>query len=95
MDVHIADDYAILDGADYDFYFGWEETDDNDEWCFVAKQGVKEVCRIPQSELLSRLTVQERERKDNVRACLLLGIGWMLDNGLLTFAAQPEEDEDA
>lgn len=34
--VHISSDYAGLNTEKYSFYFGYEEVDDNDEWCFVA-----------------------------------------------------------
>ena len=47
---YIADDYAVVAGGRFSFYFGYEETID-DEWCFVVKEIGVEILRLRQSEL--------------------------------------------
>lgn len=42
----ISDDYAIMRGGKYQFYYGYEETDDNDEWMFVVSEGDKDHLRL-------------------------------------------------
>jgi hypothetical protein len=68
---YIASDYAGLSGGGVSFYYGYEETH-FDEWCFVAKEGEKEVLRLPQS----RLGCKDRW---NVTENLLAGISHWLD----------------
>ena len=46
----IASDYAVCRFAGYFFYFGYEETID-DEWAFVVKKSGKEIGRIKGSKL--------------------------------------------
>jgi len=36
MDVGISDDYAVLLGKGFGFYYGYEKTNDNDEWLFTG-----------------------------------------------------------
>lgn len=48
--IYVASDYAGLSGGRFAFYFGYEETLD-DEWCFVVKENGEETLRIPQSKL--------------------------------------------
>ena len=57
--IYSASDYAGLSGGAYSFYYGYEETK-NDEWAFVAtRKGfdeagatfVKEIARFSKSEL--------------------------------------------
>ena len=38
-DAYASDDYAGLKGGPYEFYYGYEKTNDNDDWLFVAKVG--------------------------------------------------------
>jgi hypothetical protein len=67
---YIASDYDGVSGGRFSFYFGYEETLD-DEWCFVAKEVGVEILRIPQS----KLGVKDRW---NVEANLLAGIArWL------------------
>jgi hypothetical protein len=64
--IYVASDYAGLSGGGVEFYFGYEETLD-DEWCFTAKQQGEETLRLPQS----KLGVKDRW---NVTENLLAGI---------------------
>lgn len=50
MSIYVASDYAGLSGGGVEFYFGYEETLD-DEWCFVVKERGVETLRLPQSKL--------------------------------------------
>ena len=47
----IASDYAGVRGGNVDLYYGYEQTDENGEWCFVATEDGVEQMRIPQSKL--------------------------------------------
>ena len=33
-----SDDYAILESGKYTFYYGYEETDENENWLFIIRQ---------------------------------------------------------
>jgi hypothetical protein len=35
-DFYSSSDYAGLSGGDHAFYYGYEKTNDNDDWLFVA-----------------------------------------------------------
>ena len=69
-DVYISSDYAGLNTDNANFYYGYECTDENDEWCFSAKCAGEETI-IPFSKL------QAKDQFDVVD-CLLIGIGWIL-----------------
>ena len=45
FDTYTASDYAGLSGGAYDFYYGYEVTDKDDNWLFVAKVSGTEVAR--------------------------------------------------
>ena len=65
--LRIAEDYAILKAANLQFYYGYEKTDDDADWCFTVEHNGVEQMRIPSSEL--------RRDKFEVTECLLTGIG--------------------
>ena len=69
---YIASDYAGMTGGGVSFYFGYEETTAEEEWCFVAREEGKEPFCVPQSQL------EVKDRWD-VAANLLAGIGKWLD----------------
>jgi len=52
-DVYITGDYAGMQTGRYSFYFGYEETKD-DEWAFVAEVNGIEVMRKGASELTDK-----------------------------------------
>jgi hypothetical protein len=68
---YIASDYAGVSGGGISFYYGYEETQ-FDEWCFVAREGDKEILRLPQSQLGCK-------DRWNVGENLLAGIGKWLE----------------
>lgn len=51
--VSLSDDYAVLTAGELRFYFGYEYTTDDGEWCFVvhSMKGKGELMRIPHSKL--------------------------------------------
>lgn len=52
--IYLASDYAGLITKKWDFYYGYEETQD-DEWCFVAwDKDNKEIARYKASEFAER-----------------------------------------
>lgn len=67
----IASDYAGVSGGGIGFYYGYEETE-GDEWCFIAKEGDKELLRLPAE------TLGVKDKWD-VTECLLAGIGKWLE----------------
>ena len=46
-----ASDYAGFDSKNLSVYYGYEETTEDGEWCFVARVKAKEVLRVPASQL--------------------------------------------
>lgn len=54
--VSLSDDYAVLTAGGLQFYFGYEYTTDDGEWCFVvhSMKGKGELMRVPHSKLGSR-----------------------------------------
>ena len=71
-DVYRASDYAGVSTKDFTAYYGYEEIDENEEWCFVAKFDDIEI-RIPFSRLGARDQFDCYE-------CLLNGIAWCFLN---------------
>ena len=72
---YTANDYAGVQSKNLSAYYGYEETvgdGDDEEWCFVAKVGEKEILRIPQSKL-------KTADGFDCGASLLEGIGALFD----------------
>jgi hypothetical protein len=69
---YAAGDYAGLISKNLEAYYGYEETTEDGEWCFVARVGKTEVLRIPQS----KLTAQD---KLDCESCLLAGLAKLFD----------------
>lgn len=72
IDVFAASDYAGVKGKNFSFYFGYEEIDDNGEWCFKSVIN-EETSIIPCSKLCAK------DQWDCVEN-LLHGIGIVLDD---------------
>lgn len=70
-------DYASLDNSKYSFYYGYEELDENDNWCFT--------CRVQNtSELLIRYSSKELNCEgDYPEIALLKGVGKFIDEWLI------------
>ena len=78
--ISISDDYASVDVNGISFYYGYEETIENGEWCFQAKtKGGKEIT-LPFSRLGARDSFDCGE-------CLLAGIALLFEDGQLTIAS--------
>ena len=69
---YIASDYAGCEWNGGAFYYGYEETTEEGEWCFKATIGPKKII-IPVSELGD-------VDKWNCAECLIAGIARLLDN---------------
>lgn len=69
---YVASDYAGIVSKNLQAYYGYEETTEDGEWCFVARVGQTEVLRIPQSKLSA-------QDKFDCESCLLAGLAVLFD----------------
>lgn len=69
---YISSDYAGMSAGGVSFYFGYEETTEHGEWCFVAREQGREPVCFPQSQLGVK-------NPWDVATNLLAGIGKWLD----------------
>ena len=80
----LADDYAVINAGGVRLYYGYEVTSGPDrEWCFQATGPGVEVT-IPFSELGAR-------DRDDTAECLMIGIGRLIERGILAFRTRPED----
>lgn len=70
----LSDDYAVLSTNNSQFYYGYEVTDENDEWCFTAKITVGEE-KIEIKTPFSKLGARDQF---DCAECLMVGIGWVI-----------------
>jgi len=49
--VSVAQDYAVAQAQEFTFYYGYERTVANDEWCFQVKKDGKEIFLEPFGDL--------------------------------------------
>lgn len=70
--IYESSDYAGCSIGKFSFYYGYEEVDKDDNWCFVAKVDGTEEFRMSSEELQSRMP--EPEIYDNMLAYLMIGI---------------------
>jgi len=71
--ININDDYASLRTRDWYFYYGYEETDEWDNWLFVATRNGERYGDVMTASELGLLTNEEPGK------VLLAGIGWLFD----------------
>jgi len=69
---YVASDYAGIVSKNLEAYYGYEETTEDGEWCFVARVGKTEVLRVPQSKL-------KAQDKFDCESCLLAGLAMLFD----------------
>jgi hypothetical protein len=69
---YVASDYAGIVSKNLEAYYGYEETTEDGEWCFVARVGKTEVLRIPQSKLRA-------QDKLDCESSLLAGMAALFD----------------
>lgn len=75
-DVYSAGDYAGIRSKNFKAYYGYEVTDENDEWCFKANFGDTEII-IPFSKL-------KASDKFDCADCLMVGVGWLFQKYMLS-----------
>lgn len=46
ISIHISDDYAVLHAGKYRFYYGYEYTDEDDNWQFVIRKNKNIVLQV-------------------------------------------------
>jgi len=73
---YYSNDYAGLVSGRYKFYYGYEVTNDKDEWCFQVKENGIEVFNISEKEIEKNI---DSHQLDMPQDFLLAGIGmWLL-----------------
>jgi len=77
----IASDYATVHSENFNAYYGYERTDEEGRWCFVAEFGDTKIT-IPSH----RLKVKDQYE---VVDCLLKGIAWLF----MAFEINPERTD--
>lgn len=70
LKTYSASDYAGLETKNFKAYYGYEEVDENEEWCFVARFEGKVI-------KISNSTLPVKDKFD-CNECLLVGIGMIL-----------------
>jgi len=75
MKVGISDDYAVLYGKGFRIYYGYEETDAEDNWLFTVHKDNKLIMSATAEELGTY-------QFDQIERILLLGIGKLLEENL-------------
>lgn len=75
-EVYSASDYAGISTENFSAYYGYEQVDENDEWCFTATIEETKI-KIPFSKLKAK-------DQFNCKDCLLMGIAWVLTKYKLT-----------
>ena len=82
IEVYESSDYAGMVVGTWEFYFGYEVTQEEDgPWCFRAKHNSKDICTIPFPELGLEKGATEME---NLSGSVLAGIGQMIARGILS-----------
>lgn len=79
ISAYSASDYTGMTGGDWSFYYGYEVQDDNEEWCFTAKNAARGMFI---SHSASELT-SNKNQHCKCQEMLLLGIAKMLDEGII------------
>lgn len=74
IDLMISGDYAVIEDGHLCFYYGYEETAPDGEWCFVVRQKRTrhELYRYPKSQLEAH--APRLQKYDEPCAYLLVGV---------------------
>ena len=73
---YYSNDYAGLVSGKYKFYYGYEVTNDKDEWCFQVKENGIEIFKISEKEIEKNI---DSHQLDMPQDFLVAGIGmWLL-----------------
>jgi len=76
VDLAYSDDYAVLLSGSFQFYYGYEDVDQDDNWCFTVKENGVETFRISTEWIEKNTNI---DRLDSPRDYLLIGISiWKL-----------------
>ena len=51
VEIYSSDDYAGMVSGKLSFYYGYEEADEDDDWCFLAKENGQEKFRKTTKEI--------------------------------------------
>jgi hypothetical protein len=71
-----SDDYAVLVSGNLNFYYGYEVTDENDDWCFQVKKNGQEIFKISSDYIIKNIDGRQLEYPKDF---LTAGIGvWLL-----------------
>lgn len=75
VDYFYSDDYAGFESGKLHFYYGYEETDPEDEnmWCFVVKNNGQVIFRLNEREIQKSLG-KDSWRLNDVRDYLIAGV---------------------
>ncbi len=81
--ISISDDYASIDVNGISFYYGYEETNENGEWCFTIRNNA-----IKQTENIDNLIIKiPASNLEHTRTCeeaLLCGIEKSIIRGVIS-----------
>lgn len=76
VDYGCSDDYAVLMSGNLNFYYGYEVTDDADDWCFQVKKNGEEIFKISMNYIMKNV---DNRQLDSPKDFLIAGIGiWLL-----------------
>jgi len=78
---YISSDYAGITGQNAQFYYGYERTDENEDWCFVAT-----IQQLLGHTIEEVIPFRQLGAKDmfNVEECLMAGIAIVMTKYRLT-----------
>jgi len=80
--ISISDDYASVDVNGISFYYGYEETNENGEWCFTIRNNViKKAENI--DDLIIKIPASNLEHTRTCEEALLCGIEKAIIRGVI------------
>lgn len=79
MITHATDDYAVMHTDEFNFYYGYEHTNENGEWCFVGEIPVLEFqIKVARPDMVSLEKRSDERPVDVLLHCAAVTIGNML-----------------
>ena len=80
--ISISDDYAGVDVNGISFYYGYEETNENSEWCFtIRNNAIKQTENI--DDLIIKIPASNLEHTRTCEEALLCGIEKAILKGVI------------
>jgi hypothetical protein len=81
--IGISDDYASVDVNGVSFYYGYEETNENGEWCFIIRNNaIKQTENI--DDLIIKIPASNLEHTRTCEEALLCGIEKAIIRGVIS-----------